>query len=45
MRFCFIEDRRADYPVRIMRDALGRLAGWLLCLAGTPGEPASRRQP
>lgn len=23
MRFCFIEDRRADYPVRIMCDALG----------------------
>jgi hypothetical protein len=42
MRFRFIEDRRSDYPVTIMCDVLG--ACWLLCLAGAPGEPASRRQ-
>ena len=46
MRFRFIEDRRADYPVTIMCDVRGRrLAGWLLCLAGAPGKPASCRQP
>src|SRR5450755_4097759 len=30
MRFCFIEDRRADYPVTIMCDVL---PGRILCLA------------
>ena len=44
MRFRFIEDRRADYPVTIhVRRARG-LAGRLLCLALAPGEPAIRRQ-
>ena len=45
MRFRFIEDRRADYPVRIMCDVLGVSPAGYYCLAGTPGEPASRRQP
>jgi hypothetical protein len=42
MRFRFIEDRRADYPVKIMCEVLE--AGRLLCLALAPGEPAIRRQ-
>jgi hypothetical protein len=44
MRFRFIEDRHADYPVTDdhVRRAR-RLICWLLCLAGAPGEPASRR--
>jgi hypothetical protein len=47
MRFRFIEDRRADYPVTIMCDVLdvSPAACWLLCLAGAPGESASGRQP
>ena len=43
MRFRFIEDRRADYPVTILCDVLA-VAGRLLCLALAPGEPAIRRQ-
>ena len=44
MRFRFIEDRRADYPVTIMCDVLGvSPAGYYAWRA--PGEPASRRQP
>jgi putative transposase len=42
MRFRFIEDRRADYPVTIMCDVLGvSPAGYYAC---APGEPAIRRQ-
>jgi hypothetical protein len=44
MRFRFIEDRRADYPVTILCEVLGGLARRLLCLALAPGEPAIRRQ-
>jgi hypothetical protein len=41
MRFRFIEDRRADYPVRILCDVLEvSPAG----LALAPGERAIRRQ-
>ena len=44
MRFRFIEDHRADYPVTDpVRRARG-LAGRLLRLALSPGEPAIRRQ-
>jgi hypothetical protein len=39
MRFRFIEDQRADYPVRIMCGALN------VSPAGYPGEPSNRRQP
>ncbi|WP_249168291.1 IS3 family transposase [Bradyrhizobium elkanii] len=35
----FIEDRRADYPVTLMFDALGVSAGRLICLELAPGEP------
>ena len=43
MRFRFIEDRRADYPVTIMCDVLGvSLAGYYAWRA--PRKPASRRQ-
>ncbi len=39
MRFRFIEDRRADYPVTILCDVLEvSPAGY--CLALTPGERA-----
>jgi putative transposase len=43
MRFRFIEDRRADYPVKIMCGVLGvSPAGY--CLAGARRESAIRRQ-
>jgi hypothetical protein len=44
MRFRFIEDRRADYPVTILCDVLGVSPCRLLRLALPPGEPAIRRQ-
>ena len=44
MRFRFIEDRRAEYPVRVIVQGAGGLAGRLLRLALTSGEPAIRRK-
>jgi hypothetical protein len=44
MRFRFIEDRRADYPVTILCGVLGGLVGRLLCLALAFGKPAICRQ-
>ncbi|WFU45417.1 hypothetical protein QA640_46160 (plasmid) [Bradyrhizobium sp. CB82] len=43
MRFRFIEDRRADYPVTLLCDVLG-VSPALLCMALAPGEPTICRQ-
>jgi hypothetical protein len=43
MRFRFIEDQRADYPVRIICGVLDvSPAGYYLAVA--PGKPSIRRQ-
>ena len=44
MRFRFIEDHRADYPVRIMCGALEVSPAGYYALALAPGEPSIRRQ-
>ena len=44
MRFRFIEDRRADYPVRLLCDVLGVSPVGLFYLALAPGEPTICRQ-